>query len=298
MRFLETRCFYQYIKTFLRYLLANQQKWLATLFSINDLLSWPVPHRPPEAPACLRCVSHTKHTKFYSPTKAFFFFFFFEILSYLNQAVPDHLANESQTRQPDTSPDHPQKMIRWCIRLTCLTLICEVIRYRLVQVWQNLKKKKNFWGWRPAIAFLYLFLFHSLLCLSSFLSQYKQSILIWPSVTFNLVELQTSNTTYPYSPSSLISNYQQKWRKMKILPAITKHPLKMRHVRIPPGKVVSLTKRQCCMQTTLILSSAKAKNKVQGRELKFKKPHLKHMHTSQEQKFETPQTFSDRTFPT
>ena len=30
-----------------------------------------------------------------------------------------------------------------------------------------------FSGWRPAIAFLYLFLFHSLLCLTSFLSQYK-----------------------------------------------------------------------------------------------------------------------------
>ena len=30
---------------------------------------------------------------------------------------------------------------RWCIRLTCLTLVCEVIRYRLVQVRQNLKKK-------------------------------------------------------------------------------------------------------------------------------------------------------------
>ena len=34
-------------------------------------------------------------------------------------------------------------MIRWCIRLTHLTLFCEVIRYCLVQVWQNLKKKKK-----------------------------------------------------------------------------------------------------------------------------------------------------------
>ena len=64
---------------------------------------------------------------------------------------------------------------RWCIQLTRLTLVCEVIRYRLVQVRQNLKKKKkkNFSGRRPAIAFLYLFLFHSLLRLTSFLSQYK-----------------------------------------------------------------------------------------------------------------------------
>ena len=31
----------------------------------------------------------------------------------------------------------------WCIRLTRLTLVYEVIRYRLVQVRQNLKKKKK-----------------------------------------------------------------------------------------------------------------------------------------------------------
>ena len=42
--------------------------------------------------------------------------------------------------------------------LTRLTLVCEVIRYRLVQVRQNLKKESS--GWRPAIAFLCLFLFH------------------------------------------------------------------------------------------------------------------------------------------
>ena len=47
------------------------------------------------------------------------------------------------------------------------------VRYRLVQVRQNLKKKTS--GWRPAIAFLYLFVFHSLLRLTSFLSQYKMS---------------------------------------------------------------------------------------------------------------------------
>ena len=39
-------------------------------------------------------------------------------------------------------------MVRWCIRLTRLTLVREVIRYRLVQVRQNLKKK-DFSGWRP-----------------------------------------------------------------------------------------------------------------------------------------------------
>ena len=35
------------------------------------------------------------------------------------------------------------RMVRWCIRLTRLTLVCEVIRYRLVQVRQNQKKKKK-----------------------------------------------------------------------------------------------------------------------------------------------------------
>ena len=35
------------------------------------------------------------------------------------------------------------RMVRWCIRLTRLTLVSEVIRYRLVQVRQNLKKKKK-----------------------------------------------------------------------------------------------------------------------------------------------------------
>ena len=61
----------------------------------------------------------------------FFFFFFFFFLSDLNQAVPNHLA------------DAIRRMVRWCIRLTRLTLVCEVIRYRLVQVRQNQKKKKK-----------------------------------------------------------------------------------------------------------------------------------------------------------
>ena len=65
------------------------------------------------------------------------------------------------------------RMVWWCIRLTRLTLVCEVIRYHLVQV-RQLKSKKDFSGWRPTIAFLYLFLFHSLLRLTSFLSQYKK----------------------------------------------------------------------------------------------------------------------------
>ena len=77
-----------------------------------------------------------------------FFFFFFEILSDLNQAVPNHLADESQTRLPDTPP--------WC-------------GVSGERVWLS----SDFSGWRLAIAFLYLFVCHSLLRLTSFLSQYK-----------------------------------------------------------------------------------------------------------------------------
>ena len=40
------------------------------------------------------------------PKKCFFFFFFFEILLDLNHAVPSHVADESQTCQPDTPPEH------------------------------------------------------------------------------------------------------------------------------------------------------------------------------------------------
>ena len=79
-----------------------------------------------------------------------------------------------------------KRMVLWCIRLTCLTLVCEVIRYRLVQVRQNLKKKKRLSSWWPAVAFLYLFLFHSLLRLTSFPSQYKNKGLSPPKCTNRL----------------------------------------------------------------------------------------------------------------
>ena len=36
------------------------------------------------------------------------------------------------------------QMVRWCVRLTRLTLVCEVIRHRLVQVRQNLTKKGGY----------------------------------------------------------------------------------------------------------------------------------------------------------
>ena len=42
------------------------------------------------------------------------------------------------THEPNAPPGH-LRMVWWCIQLTRLTLVCEMIRYRLVQVRQNLK---------------------------------------------------------------------------------------------------------------------------------------------------------------
>ena len=96
------------------------------------------------------------------------------------------------------------RMVRWCIRLTRLTLVCEVIRYRLVQVQQNLKKRLS--GWRPAITFLYLFLFPSLLRLSSFLSQYKKSSVIkWRSGQRTQSKNTISVLRFTYSVFSQVS---------------------------------------------------------------------------------------------
>ena len=44
-------------------------------------------------------------------------------------------------RRPDTPPDQLLRMVRWCIRLTRLTLLCGVIRYRLVQFRQKSHKR-------------------------------------------------------------------------------------------------------------------------------------------------------------
>ena len=53
-------------------------------------------------------------------------------------------------------------MVQWCIRQTRLTLAYEV---------KILKKKTRLLGLRPAIAFVYLFLFHFLLRLTPFFLQ-------------------------------------------------------------------------------------------------------------------------------
>ena len=36
-----------------------------------------------------------------------------------------------------------KRMVQWCIWLTRLALVCKVVRYRLVQTRQNIKKKQN-----------------------------------------------------------------------------------------------------------------------------------------------------------
>ena len=101
--------------------------------------------------------------------------FFFEILSDLNEAVPNHLADE--------------------LTRLIMTLVCKVIRHRLVQVRQNLKK--DFSGWQPSIAFLYLFLFHSLLRLTSSFSQYK-NLMAWSALALFTVTKQGERPAYEY----------------------------------------------------------------------------------------------------
>ena len=55
--------------------------------------------------------------------------FGYDFTGFGGDALYFHIANITSVR-----------MVRWCIRLTRLTLVCEVIRYRLVQVRQNQKK--------------------------------------------------------------------------------------------------------------------------------------------------------------
>ena len=147
---------------------------------------------------------------------------FFEILPGLYEAVPNHLADESQTRQLDTPPDHPQKSMadhapslhphcRWSSTGSKLddrgsagegASLAILLPYSFEDgpvvypanafdsrlwgdkvplgsspTWSQKKKKRNSSGRRPAIAFLYLFLFHSLLHLtSSFFSKQNLNV--------------------------------------------------------------------------------------------------------------------------
>ena len=90
----------------------------------------------------------------------------FEILSDLNQAVPNHLADKSQSCWPDTPPDHP---------LSGKHDWLSSVRWSGIAWFKSAKiSRKTFSSWRPAVAFLYyLFLFRSLLRLTSFKSFLK-----------------------------------------------------------------------------------------------------------------------------
>ena len=65
------------------------------------------------------------------------------------------------------------RMVRWCIRPTRLTLVCEVLQYCLVQVRQNLKKKKKrahtgWIRWGELIPFSFFFFFDLVVYLTIF----------------------------------------------------------------------------------------------------------------------------------
>ena len=83
-------------------------------------------------------------------------------------------------------------MVRWCIRLTRLTLVCEVIRYRLVQVRHNLKTKSFFKCW---CSFCLCQQFCSWVMLTMF-GLYRQSEtrkpagMVWPTKTYLLSKLE------------------------------------------------------------------------------------------------------------
>ena len=65
---------------------------------------------------------------------------FDQLFNFQGPVISECTIITSQTRVKRVSRIHHWRMVRWCIRLTRLTLVCEVIRYRLVQVRQNLKK--------------------------------------------------------------------------------------------------------------------------------------------------------------
>ena len=101
----------------------------------------------------------------------FFFFFFFFILHFL----------ETGKVNPPPSPKRACPYFGKCGNLRTVPQCClkeESFVYFWIDKGRSLHRMMDRGinsGWRPAIAFLYLFLFHSLLCLTSFLSQYKKS---------------------------------------------------------------------------------------------------------------------------
>ena len=102
----------------------------------------------------------------------------FEILSDLNQAAPNHLTDDSQTRQLEKPPDHPSlRKVRWCIWLTRLTLVCDVIWYSLV--WQHLER---LFGLQPPFSLSSCIFFVLIVSPSYFLSCKSLSKTCWVDV--------------------------------------------------------------------------------------------------------------------
>ena len=88
------------------------------------------------------------------------------------------------------------------------------------------KKKEDFSSWQPTITFLYLFLFHSVLCLTSFLSQNENQA--WSLVcdighllnNFPTEEMRTQGTllTHQFKSVACWENEDSNWAKPKFLP--------------------------------------------------------------------------------
>ena len=70
------------------------------------------------------------------------------------------------------------RMVRRCIRLTRLTLICEVIRYRLVRVRQNLKKRLRVSGPQSPFSISSSFIFFFVLLAFFLITKIQAKLLI------------------------------------------------------------------------------------------------------------------------
>ena len=74
------------------------------------------------------------------PTRKVFFFFFLRFC----RTWTKRCLITSQMRVKRVTRIHRRRMVWWCNRLTRFTLVCEVTRYRLVLVRQNLKEMESY----------------------------------------------------------------------------------------------------------------------------------------------------------
>ena len=101
----------------------------------------------------------------------------------VNDITPHHQLNVSTADR--------MRMVRWCIWLmaTHLTIVCEVIRYRLVKVQQNLKRKKKTVrvGGLQTPSLSLPFSFYSLSYFLPFSKQKSQQMLVFTQITILLI---------------------------------------------------------------------------------------------------------------